>query len=175
MNRIDELLNRYIDGELQEGELEEVQLLLKEEDNVKKLKALRVVDTSLRTLESDSAPNNFTSKVMNSLSKHSSKIKLSKNYFASALNMTFVVLIVAIIVFIFSQINLISSTTGLDSKVTDTVNMINKSLLPFLSFFKNKDVMFFSSSICLILLLGAYYFVEGHKAFKKRIENLTSE
>jgi hypothetical protein len=175
MNRIDELLNRYIDSELQEGELEEVQLLLKEDDNVKKLKALRVVDTSLRTFEIDTAPNNFTYIFMNSLSKHSSKIKLSKNYFASTLNLTFVVLILAILVFVFSQINLIYSTTGLDSKVTYTVNMINKSLLPFLSFFKNKDVMFFSSSICLILLLGAYYFVEGHKEFKRRIENLSSK
>jgi len=87
MNRIDELLNRYIDGELQEGELEEVQLLLKEEDNVKKLKALRIVDTSLRTLESDTAPTDFTSKVMKTISAGSTKIKLSKNYFAFSINM----------------------------------------------------------------------------------------
>jgi len=175
MNKIDELFNRYIDGELQEGELEEVQLLLKEEDNIKKLKALRIVDTSLRTLESDPAPNNFTVEFMNSLSKYSSKIKLSKNYFASAVNLIFLVLIVAILIFVFSQIHLIYSTTGLNSKVNDTVNIINKSLLPFLSFFKNKDVMFFGASLCLILLLGAYYFVEGHKEFKRRIENLSSK
>lgn len=175
MNRIDELLNKYIDGELQDAEMEEVQLLLKNEENVKKLKALRVVDNSLRTLESDSAPNGFTSKVMSSISGHSSKIKLPKNYFASVINITFVVLILALFVFVFSQVNLSSSTSGLDTQLNNTVNTISKSVLPLLSIFKNKNVMFFGSSFSLILLLCAYYLVEGHKSFKKRIENLTSK
>jgi hypothetical protein len=175
MNKIDELLNKYIDGEFQAGELEEIQLLLKIEDNVKRLKALKEVDNSLRTLESDLAPTDFTFKFMKTLSVRSSKVKLSKNYFASAINVVFVVSILAILVFVFSQVNLNSSTSGIDSKVSDTVNTINKSLLPFLTFFKNKTVMFFGSSFSLILLLGAYYFVEGHKTFKKRIENLASK
>jgi hypothetical protein len=175
MNKIDELLNKYIDGEFQAGELEEIQLLLKIEDNVKRLKALKEVDNSLRTLESDLAPTDFTSKFMKTLSVRSSKVNLSKNYFASAINIVFVVSILAILVFVFSQVNLNSSTSGIDSKVNDTVNTINKSLLPFLTFFKNKNVMFFGSFLSLILLLGAYYSVEAHKAFKKRIENLSSK
>jgi hypothetical protein len=175
MNKTDELLNSYIDGELQSGELEEVQLLLKIEDNVKRLKALRVVDDSLRTLESDSAPAGFTAKVMKSISAGSTKIKLSKNYFASSINIIFVVSILAIIAFIFSQANLNYTASGIDSKVNDTVNMINQCILPLLTFFKNKSVMFFGSSFSLILLLGAYYFIEDHKTFKKRIESLTSK
>ena len=175
MNKTDELLNRYIDGELKSGELEEVQLLLKIEDNVKILKALRVVDNSLRSIESDSAPAGFTSKVMKTISAGSTKIKLSKNYFASSINIIFVVSILAIIAFIFSQANLNYTASGIDSKVNDTVNMIDKSILPLLTFFKNKSVMFFGSSFSLILLLGAYYFIEDHKTFKKRIESLTSK
>ena len=175
MNKIDELFNRYIDGELQTGELEEIQLLLKIEDNVKRLKALRVVDNSLRTLEGDIAPAGFTAKVMKTISAGSTKIKLSKNYFAFSINIIFVVFILLIIAIILSQANLNYAASGIDSKVNDTVNIINKSLLPLLTFFKNKSVMFFGSSFSLILLLGAYYFIEEHKIFKKRIESLTSK
>jgi len=172
MNKIDELLNKYIDGELQSDELEEVQQLLKYDDNVKNLKALRIVDNSLRTLEEDLAPVNFTSKVMKTLSAGSTKIKLSKNYFASTINIVFFVSILVILVYMFSQINLNPSASGINTKVNDTVNTISKSMLPLLTFFNNKSVMFFGSSFCLILLLGAYYMVEGHKTFKRRIESL---
>jgi len=175
MNMIDELLNKYIDGELQSDELEEVQQLLKNEDNVKRLKALRVVDNSLRMLEDDLAPADFTSKIMKTLSRNSTNVKLSKNYFASAINVIFAVSILATFVFIFSQVKLDYSSSGIDSKLNDTVNSIIKSTLPLLTFFKNKSVMFFGSSLSLILLLGAYYLIEGHKIFKKRIESFTSK
>jgi hypothetical protein len=175
MNRTDELLNKYIDGELLDGELEEVQNLLKNEDNIRKLKALQVVDNSLKTLEGDAAPSNFTAKFMNVLSKNSSKIKLSKNYFTATINVVFILFIIAIIILAFSLIDWNFSTSGIDNKVNNTMKTVKDNIPSLLAFFKNKNVMFFGSFLSLILLLGAYYSVEAHKAFKKRIDNLSSK
>jgi hypothetical protein len=174
MNRIDELLNKYIDGELLEGELEEVQSLLKIGDNVKKLKALQVVDNSLKTLETDTAPSGFTTKFMKVLSANSSKIKLSKNYFTGTINAIFIVFILAIIIFAFSLINWNFSTASIDTQVNSTMKSVTDNIPSFLSFFKNKNVMFFGSFLSLILLLAAYYSIEAHKSFKKRLDNLTN-
>ena len=175
MNRTDELLNKYIDGQLLDGELEEVQILLRLDENVKKLKALQIVDNSLRKLESDVAPSGFTSKVMNVLSSSSAKIKLSKNYFTGTINIIFIVFIVAIVIFAFTLINWNYSTSGFDNQVNSTMKSVKDNIPSFLAFFKNKNVMFFGSFLSLILLLGAYYSVEAHKSFKKRLDNLSNK
>ena len=173
MNLSDELLNKYIDGELQGDELDEVQSLLSNEENFKRLKALQVVDQSLRKLEYDSAPAGITEKIMKAVFNSTQKIKLKKNYFAITINIIFVALIAAVLIYAVSLANWNFSTTSFDVKLDNSLKSVKDTVPSFLSFFKNKTVMFWGSILSLILLLGVYYTVEAHKTFKKRLDNIS--
>lgn len=173
MNLSDELLNKYIDGELQGSELAEVQSLLANEDNIKRLKALQVVDQSLKKLEYDSAPAGITEKIMKAVFSSSQKIKIKKNYFVVMINIIFVTLIAAALIYAISLINWNYSSDAFDMKLDNSLKSVKETIPSFLAFFKNKTVMFWGSILSLILLLAIYYTVEAHKSFKKRIENIS--
>lgn len=172
MNRIDELLNKYIDNELEPNELEEVQNLLKQEDVIAKLKGLQSVDNSLRKMEYESAPGKFAEKFMNNLRTAKPSIKLSKNYYATTINVLFILLIVGILGFIFGTMDWTSSNQSVSTKINETIAGVKKGIPALLSLFQNKSVMFFGSFISIILLIGAYYSIEAHKAFKKKIDSI---
>lgn len=173
MNKNDELLNKYIDGELQGSEIEEVQAILKDDAQVKKLKALQAVDNSLKKLEYDSAPHGFTEKVMRMISVQSEKILLPKNYFAITINIVFTSIIAFLLIYAFSFVKLDFSSTTSDGQLISAINSMNKNISAVLTFFQDKFVMFWGSILSLFLLLGIYSLNEAHKSFKKKIENIS--
>ena len=62
--RSDELMNKYLDGELDEKELQEYELLIKEEENKKVLSVYQNIDAFLKKEPDYSLSPSFTSSVM---------------------------------------------------------------------------------------------------------------
>jgi len=174
MNRIDDLLNKYIDNEISQSELEEMQFLLKDESNVKKLKALQLVNTSLKKLESYSAPEAFTLKAMAALSNKFSKAKSKTNHYAEYLLSVLGLIIAATVLFILFSADWSSTDNSTSQQITKAMDVVKNNVPGILSFFKNKSVMTLGLSLSMIFLIIAYYSVEAHKSFKKRISKLTS-
>ena len=83
MNKLtDEILNKYIDGELEPFELAEVKNEIERNDEtLARLKALRLVDNSLKQMEIEYAPVNFSEKVMKAISDASKAVKPKISYF----------------------------------------------------------------------------------------------
>lgn len=174
MNRVDELLNKYLDNELLPEELNEVQNLLLDEDNIKILKALQTVEFSVRKLDYDKAPIGITEKVMNKINALPSKYKTKGNYFALTISSIFIISIVVILIFLFGMISWTSADSGLTTKVDDSIKIVKDNIPTFLKIFENKSVMFFGSFFSLVLLLSAYFTFESHKSFKKKLESFTN-
>ena len=77
----DELLNRYIDGELSVQEIDDLEKeLAVSPDLVDRLKALKMTDTVLKNMEHDSAPENVANRIMQKIESVNS-VKNQKPYF----------------------------------------------------------------------------------------------
>lgn len=165
----DELLNKYIDGELSDSEI----IKLEEEINnnpelVKKLKALKITDSTFRNMEITPAPEGFTESVMSNL-KYKSKIRDSISPFFIGIISFFSLLIVGIIGFVISEI-----FTADVSESSEFMENINKNVTPFFtkvtSLFTDENVMFIGGMISFVLLLGLYFIINTHKSFKQSLE-----
>ena len=92
----DELLNRYLDGELDFKERTELEKYLNENKSARKrFNSLKLVHSSLVRLQEDSPSMNFTDKVMMSISRKS-KSKSSQKYFIISIS-SFIVLLCMLI------------------------------------------------------------------------------
>lgn len=93
----DEILNRYIDGELSSTELKEFNELISEDYSaLKKLKALQSVDKFLYALEFDKAPSGITQLIINKMNISGVEIGSGKKFFSS-LAIIFSVLTISIL------------------------------------------------------------------------------
>ena len=86
----DDILNRYLDGELNDDEVKELEKALKSSPELsRKMNLLKVVDISLRNSAPESPSQGFTSAVMEKLRKKSHS--KSQNYFFYFINLKNVV------------------------------------------------------------------------------------
>ena len=165
MNRLsDEILNKYIDGELDYETLNEVKAILKEsEADRENLKVLMKVHNELKSIKEFKVSDNFTSVVM---SKIVSKFKPKKSdkYFIISISSFFILLSLAIIGIV---IALLVNSTQQTSSTEQFLGYLVSSLESFSVFirkiFNGSGISIFGSIISLGLLISAYFFFESHK------------
>lgn len=173
INLTDELLNKYIDNELSSTELNEVkEALNKDEDAVMRLRALRLVDNSLKKIETESAPLNITDKIMDVLIKVPHALKPKGGFFFAMIISVFSLGILAIFV---AALKITDSTAGVIPAVTSlnqAKDFVDKNLNTVQLFFTNQNVLIVISLLSLILLAGIYFSIEAHKNFKNKLNSL---
>lgn len=165
----DEILNKYIDGELSSSEIKSLETELENNPELlKKLKALKVTDNTLRNMEVTPAPGGFTSSVMSKI-KYKSKIKETISPVFIGIVSFFSLLIISIIGFAFQQISSADSSSS-----NELVEKVNKNVTPFFAkisdLFSNENIMFVGGMIAFVLLLGLYFMINTHKSFKQSLE-----
>ena len=166
---MDELLNKYIDGELSSSE---IKILETELDNnpelLKKLKALKITDSVLRNMEINPAPEGFTQSVMSKM-KYKSKIKETISPVFIGIISFFSLLIIGIIGFSLQQVFAVETSSS-----NEIIEKVNENFTPFLTkvteIFTNENVMFVGGMIAFVLLLGLYFMIHTHKSFKQSLE-----
>lgn len=167
----DEILNKYIDGELSSTELKEFNELISEDHSaIKKLKALQSVDKFLNKLEFDKAPSGITQLIMNKMNISVIETNSGKKFFFS-LAIVFSLLTTSILIaaYLFG---------GADS--TTTSNMIKEGLNSFKSIgngienlAKNEAIILIGGFISLIFFVTAYFVFEMHRSFRKKIDSFS--
>ena len=169
----DEILNKYMDNELSRSEVNELKKYIADNPSeIENLKALQLVNDVLYKMEYDSAPVNFTEKVMWSLN-NVVNIKHRKNYFIrfvfSFFALTGIGLIISLLTFPAGEAE-VQGGKGFLTSYLDKFNFNMPSLGNILS---SDAVLVSGSTLILILLLTVYIVINSQKSLKNKIEQLT--
>ncbi len=172
-NLDDEILNEYIDGELDGRTKEEVnEALLNSEENLGRLHSLRIVHEQLRMLKEEETSADFTSKLMVRVRKNY-KARKEDKYFVLSIFSFMLVICLGIIAYVFSAI---VQHTGAGSA---SVNIINNYLNYFTnnlesinSFLTPKNVSIIGSIFSFGMIITAYIFIDNLRNTKKSLDRL---
>jgi len=175
MNKLtDEILNKYIDGELEPSELAEVKNEIEKNDAaLARLKALRLVDSSLKQMEVEQAPVNFTEKVMRAISNASKAVKPKVSYFFVTIISLFSIAVFGVVVAAFKSIEGGNGQSTAAPYFDKAKEVIGRNLIEFQNFFSNKNVLLVVSVLTLILLVTVYLTFEAHKNFKNKLKSIS--
>lgn len=170
----DEILNDYIDNQLDGASIQELKMGLdNNEEALKKLKALKVVDNSLKNIDVIPAPAGFTNRIMSIIAKSSRKAVSKVSYFFVSVIGLFTVLIFAVMGFAYYS----SARSIPETDNSTSLNKISEYLTQFVSIlqsiFKNQNITTIGMILTLLLLISGYYLLESHKEFKNKLKNLS--
>ena len=169
MNKLsDEILNEYIEGDLNPSEMTEVKNTLKESpEDRKRLNALLKIHNELKRIKQYEVGSEFTSLVMSKIGLKF-KPKKSDKYFIVSISSFFI--LVSLIIFGFVISNLISSSSHSSSTDTIANNLVSyfKDIAVYVGkVFTGSGISIFGSIISLGILITAYFFFESHKNIKE--------
>ncbi len=170
----DEILNKYIDGELDLSEVEIVKNALEKDDRtVARLQALRMVDSSLRQIEVEHTSGNFTDNVMKAISAAKKAVKPKINYFFISIISIFSLGMIALLVTAFQSYQNDNSPSAITPYADKVKQMFSQNLTAVQSIFSNPGVILVISVLSLILLITAYFTFESHKNFTKKLNSIS--
>jgi len=168
---LDELMNDYIDNSLSTEKINELNKILEKNDNeLKKLKALRFVDEVLKNLEVYSAPEDITEKVMKLISEKSNAIKRSVNKFMVSVFsfLTFVLFTICSVILwiVVKESSSINLSNELNAFLKKGISFIN-------NYMNNNLFLLITSSMTLIIISTLYFIIESHKEFKNKLKDIS--
>jgi hypothetical protein len=169
MNINDDVFNRFIDDELRRDERDEFEKLLASSPELrKKLEAMKFVHNKLMVLKEESPSVNFTSNVMNRLSR-AAAFKRTQNYFIISVISVFSILCLAAAGYFLSGIFSSAAESSfslpdiggtmynyVDSFTEKAVNIINPKYFSLIGYFAAS-----------LLVLAGYMFFENIRNLKK--------
>ena len=168
ININDELLNKYLDNELNREEKDLVKTAIENSPELKKkYAALLDVNNLLKNMELDTPVSDFTKLVMNKISSKTSTARQQK-YFLFTILSIFGVIALGITGFIFYQI--ISSIQPGDS--SEVVTTYSKNIGDYFSnLFGKKNLSIFGSLLSFIMLISGYFLYDFQKRSKKNFSH----
>ena len=173
-NKTEEILNKYIDGELDPFEITEMKNEIENNaETIARLKALRLVDSSLKQMEVEPAPANFSEKVMKAISNVSKTVKPKISYFFVTIISLFSIGVLGIVVAAFRSIDDGNGQSSVTPYIDKAKGVISKNLVEFQNFFANKNVLLVVSVLTLILLVTVYLTFDAHKNFKNKLKSIS--
>ncbi|MGE5680736.1 MAG: anti-sigma factor family protein [Bacillota bacterium] len=171
----DELLNRYIDNELDVQELNIVNEHIKScEACLLRLKSLKAVDLNLKKIGHFKLSENFTDMVMKEIisSVPFKTYKPPKSYFLRFIFFILGLSIVSIVGLGLYEISLIPSSGENPGWINGTLNFITSGFSQYTSIFKNQTITLVGGVFTFILFVSVYFIYESHREIKNRINNL---
>ncbi len=168
----DEILNRYIDGELNPAELKEVKEILKvSEDAKRRLLAMQLVHNELKNYPERKTSPNFTSMLMKKIVRRTEP--KGQRYFIFSISSVFVLISLGIIGYLTSYILSLGSSSeegnaGIDNFTYLVERLVNGIKTVFTS--GNVSVIGFIFSFAIII--SAWFFFDSHKQAKAKLTKL---
>jgi len=173
MNKLsDEILNKYIDGELEHGSLKNVnEVLAYSIEDRKRLQALKTVHNELKKIKEDRVTDAFTNLVMQKLLARKKAFKEQRNFFFVMLSIFISIILVIIGWVIYSAITR-SGDAQTSQSFTQHIVLFFHSIASAISqIFTPKGMSIFGSIISLGILISGYFFFENLKTSKQKIRN----
>ena len=170
----DEMLNDYIDNQLDVSTINELKNSLNEdEESLKKLRALKTVDEALHDIEVYPAPRNFTERVMEKLYMQVKAVKPKSNYFFTAIISIFGAIITAVLIVAWNFADKQESSNVGVNTFEAVKKFANEYFTLFGSFLHNNQLVFAGGFLTIILFFSLIYVFDSHKSFKNRLKSIS--
>ena len=166
----DEILNKLIDNELSSSEIDELHGLIKNDEKLlSKAKAHQMVDSVLKKLEIENAPQNTTELIMGKISQ-SILAKEKKNGFFKFIISAFVITILLVVGFVwFAK----PSGDGVSQSYFNSFKDKIGENLSALSIPVSSDLLLvIASALTVIIFISGYFVFEEHKSFKQKLDSI---
>lgn len=169
----DEILNKYLDGELSSVQAEQVKFQLRSSEEFRrKFDTLKLVHDNLSTIQEDEVSVGFTENLMKQIVKRSTAPNQQIYFIASVV--TFIS-ILCLVIFGFSLSAIISATSSsIDEpkSVFDSVSNLSGGLVEALQqLFSGAGLSIIGSIFSIIVLISGYFFFEMQKRVKTNLGN----
>ena len=166
----DKILNEYLDGNLDEQKIIEVEkLLASSENDRKRFNALKVIHDELSQLKEDKTSEDFTQIVISKLGK---KFELPghQKYFIFIIASIFILISVGIVAYTVTAIISTSSPQSEPIEVTETVHQLSNGLINELKqIFNSKNLSIIGLIFSLGIIISGYFFFENQKRNKANL------
>jgi hypothetical protein len=163
----DEILNKYLDGELDQNQAAEIEEILnKSENDRKRYTALKLIHKELSLMQEDKLSTDFTNNVMARVNK---KFALPKqqNYFIIFIASILGLFCLGIVVYVVMTIISSSAPQTESLQITETANRFGNGLIIELKkLFSGKNLSIIGSVFSLGILISGYFFFEHQKRGK---------
>ncbi len=165
-----EILNKLIDNELNNSEIDELHNLIKNNEKLlSRTKAHQMVDNVLKKLEIEEAPQNTTELIMGKITQ-SVLAKENKNGFFKFMMGTFAVSIIGVIGFVLSSK---PTSQGVSESYLSTLkNKLLENLGSLSLPISNDLLLVISSALTVIIMISGYFIFEEHKSFKQKLDSI---
>jgi len=170
----DEILNKYLDGELSREESEQVKYgLSTSEELQKKYNALKLVHEKLFDMKEDEVSPAFADKIMNQIVRRKFAIPKQQKYFIVSIATFITLLCLVIFGFVISAIiSSAPSSIGESKSVLDSVSTLTDGLVKTLQhLFSGKGLSIIGSVFSLLIIVSGYFFFEMQKRAKANLSN----
>lgn len=172
MNLIsDEILNKYLDGELSADEIKSLDDKIRSDAELKKrFNALKKVHKELSLLNADEVPSVFTKKVMMRISKKY-RVQKDQKYFIAFIYSIFGALCFAILGYLIVSVSGEISET-ITTQTSETVNNYSENFVQVVkNLFSKMNISVLGSILSIVLLVSGYFFFEMSKHSKANLSN----
>ena len=163
-NLTDEILNNYLDGELSESEMQEVQAILRSDESAKKqYNALKLVHDKLLIMEENKVPAGFTEKIVNQLVKKN-KVPAHQKWFFISIFVFVSLLSLLVLGYVIGEILASVPPQPESTLPVETIDRLSEGLIVQLkSVFSGKNLSIIGSIISLGIMISGYFFFEHQK------------
>lgn len=168
----DEILNRYIDGELNPSELIEIKEALKNSEDVRKrLYAFQLVHKELKRFPAKETSSGFTSLLMKKIIRRPERN--GQKYFIFSVSSFFILISLAIIGYLTSYIISSGSTTPeTNSSVNTLVSLMERLVQGIRATFSKGNISIIGFIFSFGIIISGYFFFESHRHAKAKLDKL---
>jgi anti-sigma factor RsiW len=170
INIPDEILNKYLDGELTKQEAAEVNSAISLSEEIRKrFNALKLVHDELSSLEEDQVSLDFTSTLMSRL-PHRIKVPNSQKYFFAAISFLIVLICLGIVGYItVAIVNAVPAQSSSNSFVDSFNNFSSVFVSEVEKLLKGRSLSIIGSVFSFGILISGYFFFEYQKKLKSNL------
>jgi predicted PurR-regulated permease PerM len=169
----DELLNDYIDNQLDSKSLKEIADAVKiDAELLIRLTALKKVDTSLNEIEVIPAPDGFTNRIMKLIIAQSKIIIPKVSYFFVSVVSVFVTAIFSVSVVAFATLEKSQNLVKKNSLLQDGMQYLKEIISSLQIYLSNDSILKIGLFLSIILLISGYFLLESHKNFRNKLNKL---
>jgi hypothetical protein len=162
----DDILNKYIDGELDNNLVHQVKIQLESStEDMKKYKALLSIHNELRRLRIEEVSPNFTSNLMLKVQR-SLKSKKEQNFFIVSVLSLFFLICLGIIGFLIANYIFTAEPSSPDI-ITQFTERSNSFVTLLKNLFSKGNISIIGSVFSFVLIISGYFFYENIKHSKQ--------
>ena len=163
----DKILNKYLDGELDDQKRKEVEeVLSKSEPDRKTFNTLKLIHSHLSAITEFKPASEITDNVMNKI-RHKFVLPRRQNYFVVSVVSVFISICVAIIAYMVVAIISSAPPQSDTIQITETVNQLSNGFIYELKrLISGKNLSIIGSIFSLGIMISGYFFFEHQKKTK---------